>query len=300
MKTSTDTRHPGDDASIPIGELSRRTGLSVLRIRAWEARHGVPEPLRTEGGQRRYSPQQALRLELLSQAVRAGHRIGELHELTDRELSALVPGASESIQEIDDPWMDAVHEGDEDRLHKLFEKTWRGEGWRAFIVEHATPFLSNLGGSWESGDIGVAQEHFASGILASFLEEKWRARNRRLTGRPLVLAILPDDLHAFGLHFTAIAATEAGRRVVWLGTQSPISSILAAVRGWDASGLAVSVPFTADSATHQILAGLRRELPPELSIYAGGAGIAGRLRGIHVFQSPGDFHDHISKLHRRH
>lgn len=299
MKTTTDTMQPGDDASISIGELSRRTGLSVLRIRAWEARHGVPEPLRTEGGQRRYSPQQALRLELLSQAVRAGHRIGELHDLTDRELAALVPGVSEPVHDLEDPWMDAVHEGDEDKLHKLFEKAWRSHGWRSFIDVHASSFLANLGGSWEAGDIGVAQEHFASGVLADFLQGKWRERNRRLTGRPLVLAILPDDPHAFGLHFTAIAATEAGRRVVWLGTQSPISSILAAIRVWHASGLALSVPLTSDAATRQTIASLRSELPPELPIYAGGSGIVGRMRGIHIFQRPGDFHDHLAHVHPR-
>ena len=35
---------------IRIGELSRRTGVGVDTLRAWERRHGVLEPTRSDGG----------------------------------------------------------------------------------------------------------------------------------------------------------------------------------------------------------------------------------------------------------
>ncbi|MEQ8444395.1 MAG: MerR family DNA-binding transcriptional regulator, partial [Pelagibacterium sp.] len=40
--------------SFPIGELSKRTGTKVPTIRYYESIGLLPEPLRTEGNQRRY------------------------------------------------------------------------------------------------------------------------------------------------------------------------------------------------------------------------------------------------------
>lgn len=42
------------DASLAIGELARRTGVSEATLRAWERRHGFPAPARLPGGHRRY------------------------------------------------------------------------------------------------------------------------------------------------------------------------------------------------------------------------------------------------------
>jgi DNA-binding transcriptional MerR regulator len=41
--------------SFGIGELARRTGLTVSTLRAWEHRHGFPHPDRRESGHRRYT-----------------------------------------------------------------------------------------------------------------------------------------------------------------------------------------------------------------------------------------------------
>ena len=40
---------------LPIGDLSRRIGVAVPTLRAWQQRYGVLRPVRTAGGHRRYS-----------------------------------------------------------------------------------------------------------------------------------------------------------------------------------------------------------------------------------------------------
>lgn len=45
----------GDPAIMSIGEVSRRTGVTVPTLRAWERRYGLLVPVRTAGGHRRYS-----------------------------------------------------------------------------------------------------------------------------------------------------------------------------------------------------------------------------------------------------
>ena len=41
-------------ATLTIGEVASRTGMTVANLRNWEVRYGIPEPDRSAGGQRRY------------------------------------------------------------------------------------------------------------------------------------------------------------------------------------------------------------------------------------------------------
>jgi DNA-binding transcriptional MerR regulator len=44
-----------DAATLTIGELAERSGLSPATLRVWESRHGFPVPHRLESGHRRYT-----------------------------------------------------------------------------------------------------------------------------------------------------------------------------------------------------------------------------------------------------
>lgn len=79
----TPRRHP---TAVGIGTASRLTDVEVHTIRYWEEEfRGILEPIRTEGGQRRYGPEHLLML----------HRIRTL--LRDDLLT--IPGARRKLQE---------------------------------------------------------------------------------------------------------------------------------------------------------------------------------------------------------
>lgn len=79
----TPRRHP---SAVGIGNASRLTDVEVHTIRYWEEEfQGLLEPIRTEGGQRRYAPEHILML----------HRIRTL--LRDDLLT--IPGARRRLQE---------------------------------------------------------------------------------------------------------------------------------------------------------------------------------------------------------
>lgn len=298
MKTRTDAFPTADAVHYSIGELSKRTGLSVLRIRAWETRHGVPRSVRAASGHRRYPATEAVRLELLAQAVRGGGRIGELSALDLEALSRRIPGATRSAETPPDRWMDWARQGQEQAIHDDMLRLWERHGWRDFVEQRAIPFLRRIGESWDAGELGIAQEHFASGILHHFLEERWRLRNASNTGHPLLLAMLPGDDHGFGLHLCALAAVHADRRVLWLGPQTPAATILSAAGCWHPRGLCLSLSATTNwKDAKALLVQLRKELSSEINFYAGGEGLRGRIKGIRTFDSLGDFHDHLATPH---
>jgi MerR family redox-sensitive transcriptional activator SoxR len=72
---------------LGIGELARRTGLSVSAIRFWEQR-GLVRPVRSEGNHRRYARADIRRLSFAMIAQRLGFSLREI----EAELAALPGG----------------------------------------------------------------------------------------------------------------------------------------------------------------------------------------------------------------
>ena len=64
-----------------IGELSRRTGVKVPTIRFYEGRGLIPDPGRTEGGQRRYGNAELARLSFIAHARQLGFDLDAIMEL---------------------------------------------------------------------------------------------------------------------------------------------------------------------------------------------------------------------------
>jgi MerR family redox-sensitive transcriptional activator SoxR len=76
---------------LTIGELARRTGLSVSAIRFYEAR-GLVSAIRTGGNQRRFMRSDIRRLSFALIAQRCGLTLGEI----EREMASLPGGRAPS------------------------------------------------------------------------------------------------------------------------------------------------------------------------------------------------------------
>jgi DICT domain-containing protein/predicted DNA-binding transcriptional regulator AlpA len=70
-----------EGATLTIGELASRTGVSRATLRMWETRHGFPRPVRLESGHRRYPERQVELVRLV---------------LAERERGLSLPAAIES------------------------------------------------------------------------------------------------------------------------------------------------------------------------------------------------------------
>ena len=79
---------------IAIGEMARRTGLSVSAIRFYEEK-GLIEPVRTSGNQRRFLRSDIRRLSFILIAQELGLALSEI----DRELSRLPHGRTPTARD---------------------------------------------------------------------------------------------------------------------------------------------------------------------------------------------------------
>ena len=69
-----------------VGAVRRLTGISEHTLRAWERRHDVIRPHRTDGGMRIYSETQVARLQLVKALTDCGESIGSIAGLDDEQL----------------------------------------------------------------------------------------------------------------------------------------------------------------------------------------------------------------------
>lgn len=98
---------------LSIGTLAKRTGTKVQTIRYYEQIGLMPEPERTEGGQRRYGTQSHDRLAFIRHARQLGFSLEAIRELLD-----LSDSPEQSCAQIDAVARRQLREV-EDRLKRL-------------------------------------------------------------------------------------------------------------------------------------------------------------------------------------
>ena len=69
--------------TLPIGEMSRQTGVNIETIRYYERIAIMPRPLRTEGGHRAYNSDQLKRLNFIKRSRELGFSLGEIRALLE-------------------------------------------------------------------------------------------------------------------------------------------------------------------------------------------------------------------------
>ncbi|HEV2515622.1 MAG TPA: helix-turn-helix domain-containing protein [Devosia sp.] len=73
--------------NLPIGELSRRTGVKVPTIRFYEQIGLLSAPPRTEGNQRRYGKPEVERLNFIRHSRELGFEVEDIRELLEMAAS---------------------------------------------------------------------------------------------------------------------------------------------------------------------------------------------------------------------
>ena len=86
------SKRPTSKDLISIGEMARRTGLSVSAIRFYEEKHLV-EPIRTSGNQRRFLRSDIRRLSFILIAQQLGLALGEIEEQLEKLPMGRTPNA---------------------------------------------------------------------------------------------------------------------------------------------------------------------------------------------------------------
>lgn len=256
-----------------LGAVSRLTGLSPHVLRAWERRYAAVTPLRTPGGTRRYREADVARLRLLGACVQAGHPIGDVAGLPERELRRRIDGAAAEPAPPLAPILAALDRLDAGEAERLLGVQLAALGPRRFAAAVVVPLLHAVGDEWERGRLCVASEHLGSVVLRNLLGGALRHRSGALHATPVLFTTLAGDRHELGALLCAVVAADLGAGAIYLGPDLPVSELVLAAQRTGAAVVAVGVGRALpERQREREIRRLRKELPREVEIWIGGPG----------------------------
>lgn len=255
--------------ALRIGEFSRRVGVSPELLRAWERRYELLQPLRTEGGFRLYTDDDAERVERMKRALGEGFSAAEAarRALTqDRPMERALDGAAERL-------VAAARAYDEATVHAILDEAFSGFSLEAVLRDLVLPVLREIGAEWERGALGVGQEHFASNLVRARLLALARLWGRG--GGPLaILGCVPGEWHDMGLIAFGLVLRSHGWRILFLGADTPLATLRRAVETTDPRLVVVA---SMDSALLEAQSTELRRLGRSAPLVLSGAGATEKL-----------------------
>ena len=204
---------------LRISELGRRVGVKPERLRAWESRYGLLQPLRSDAGYRLYSDEDERRVrEMLRELARG---------LAPAEAAAAALVSREPLQQaepldgIAERLIETLMQFDGPRAHDVLDELLARVTLETALQAVVVPCLHEIGERWARNELSVAQEHFASRLLEARLLALGRGWERAGAG-PAVLGCAPGELHTLGLVAFGLALRNQGYSISYLGADCPV------------------------------------------------------------------------------
>lgn len=285
MKTSSPPT--GAAPKHPIQVVARRTALSPDVIRAWERRHGVVTPARSESGSRLYSDADIERLRLIARAKLSGRRLGQAATLPPEELAAVV--RQEETATVQPPGdagaaallalehlhacLDALARFDATALDAALRRATVALSAETFLDAIVVRLREHVTEGVHRGTLRPSQEHLAQAALRRALDRVTETATHPSAGPDLIVTTPPGQTQELGALLTAAAAAAEGWRVVYLGPGLPAEDIAEAAARTRARAVAVSLGGApADRIVPRELRRLRILLPADVAIVVENSG----------------------------
>lgn len=208
-----------------IKEFAARVGVQEVTLRAWERRYALLEPDRSAGGFRLYSRDDERRIRSMQAHMARGIATAQAAALAVSE-SALAIVAPTRPAELVDELADAAGAYDATRIELLLDAAF-APGREQGICDVVLPALVEIGRRWESAELTIAHEHFASHLVERRLLALARGSESG-GGRLALLACPSGERHALGLLCFGALLADLGWRIAYLGADTPVDQIAAA------------------------------------------------------------------------
>ena len=218
-----------DRAVLRIGEVSRRTGVAVPTLRAWERRYNLLTPERTDGGHRLYSEDDISHVRGMQRLLDGGWSASAAAREVLREPANVttlhpVPGMGGGAVDLIDRLEAAIDSFDAAGADTTMDDVFARFDVPRALDEVVLPVLRRVGDGWQEDPRLIAREHFATNTLRPRLQRLIRTHPRP-AGRTCLAAAPEAEDHDLGLLASAAVAADAGWHVHYLGARMPTAAI---------------------------------------------------------------------------
>lgn len=261
---------------LNISAVERETGLSKDVLRMWERRYGFPKPGRDDNGERQYTPGDIGKLRAMKRLMDVGLRPGKIIGLSLEELNAMADARQPTRRDQIAPALERdvlamLQTHDATALQHALANLMMRQGLQKFVLETITPLNRAVGDAWMRGDLQVFEEHLYTEQLHVALRAAINAFPRQAGMPRVLLTTFPSEQHGLGLLMVEAMMVPEGAQCISLGPQTPLEDIRRAAIAHKVHivALSFSSAFPVRQATDG-LATLRRQLPAQVTLWAGG------------------------------
>jgi MerR family transcriptional regulator, light-induced transcriptional regulator len=228
-----------DEPKYTIKAVCSQTGIRPVTLRAWERRHEVLTPHRSDNRYRLYSERDVAILRWIKNRMEGGVSISSaVNEMRSMMKNGIYPEAilpAPSILtspgnvpagEYVDQLYDALINHDEALSSDLMRSISSSFELHTLCTEILIPVLVDIGDAWYHGKIRVATEHFASSFIRGKLLSILQTYPIRRNSPRIMLGCGPNEQHEIGGLMLATMLRGAGYRVEFLGPDLPIEDLV--------------------------------------------------------------------------
>lgn len=221
-----------------ISDLEQLSGVHAHTIRMWEQRYNALEPHRSAGNTRYYDDEHLVKLLNIVSIHQKGLKISKIcalsqdaiHNLIEEDIQETVSKNQQFefyITQLLNFGMSYNEAAFDNLLSKCINDNTLTETYSSVIY----PMLVRLGLMWRKDSICAAQEHF----LTNIIRQKICAAINDLPipssdKKTWVLFLPQDEEHEIGVLFANYLLRQAGKRVIYLGSRVPLSSVKEVVK----------------------------------------------------------------------
>ena len=218
-----------------ISQLGHFSGIQPHTIRMWEQRYNALTPSRSKGNTRYYDNTQLKRLLNIVSLLDSSNKVSALCILSDEKLAEMVLIKQEDLSNSSDQLLinQMILAGmtyDENYFDKIFSQAVMRFGMEETYSRLIKPLLIKLGLMWCTNILPPAQEHFLTSMIKLKLSVAIDSMPNGAENGDTWLLLLPEnEYHEIGLLWAYFLIRKSGRKVVYLGASTPVSSLLEAL-----------------------------------------------------------------------
>ena len=281
------------ETTYNIQMVSRVTGLGIHTLRIWERRYQAVIPKRSPSGHRQYNDKELEKLQLLSQIIALGGRIGEYAKLTTDELKKIFKELSledESLKLSPNSYtftpqvekervvahlVMALEHYKLDILSHEIHKLRIQLNPKELVFDILLPLFQIIGKKVSLKEFDVAQEHALSSLikfhLGQFIFGNYEKKKKE--GVKIALTTPEGEAHEFGILFGSLLCAYYGHEFIYLGASLPAKSLVQVIDSLDIDVVITGVSNSSSrrtTDTDRFLENVLNQIPEKTEIWFGG------------------------------
>ncbi|WP_191601221.1 MerR family transcriptional regulator [Marinomonas algicola] len=215
---------------FPIRELSLKTGINSVTLRAWERRYGLLKPVRTEKGHRLYSEMDVQRVKDIVSWINKGIAVSKVRALLEQDTVETnrveqESGTSNEWQVQQSALLMAIERFQEDKIDALIQQNLSQYPIEVVIHYWLSPVLSHL----QNAQTSAALSYFIA-LLKQRINTRLVSKSKNKFQKKVLLISLEED-SSIWVWLQAAWCSDKGCHVVVLDSLQNIEDSFPLIKG---------------------------------------------------------------------